>query len=206
MSILWVYGEFRLFLSLACLITRFERDTVPAVGLIGNNVLPLTDKWEHINIFRHALALDERRVKFTPECIMGKQSLHSPIDAEYNQDANEGKISIKRVKEVWFAGSHSDLYDQFDYYKYISSTHTFIFRGGGNLPNDQFNLESASLLWMLNEAAIAGILLKQSTVEWDIRDLEKSKTQKSLHSMWWLLEYSPVHIQSRSDPEKMSHW
>lgn len=77
-------------------------------------------------------------------------------------------------------------------------------RGGGSLPNDQLNLESASLLWMVNEAAIAGILLKQSTVEWKIRDLEKRQPQKSLHSLWWLLEYFPVHRQSRSNPDKTS--
>lgn len=86
-----------------------QRDTVSSVGLVGNKTLPLTDKWKHINIFRHALALDERRVKFLPECIMGRQS-QGPIDDLYSQDSDEGKVPIKRVKEVWFAGSHSDVY------------------------------------------------------------------------------------------------
>jgi hypothetical protein len=45
--------------------------------------------------FRHALALDERRVKFLPEYVYGANT--------------EGSHS-ERIKEVWFAGSHSDVY------------------------------------------------------------------------------------------------
>lgn len=94
---------------------RSKRDTVLSVGLVGNKNLPLTDKWEHINIFRHALALDERRVKFIPECIMrapvlGKDGRPVSLsNKKYNVGTVNRKVLIERVKEVWFAGSHSDV-------------------------------------------------------------------------------------------------
>lgn len=54
--------------------------------------------------FRHALALDEHRVKFTPEYfseINAYRSIRSP------------RSSDSDVKEVWFAGSRSDMYVTF---------------------------------------------------------------------------------------------
>jgi hypothetical protein len=47
--------------------------------------------------------LDERRVKFLPEYVDGGGSATSTNEA--------GSLPID-VKEVWFAGSHSDMYVQ----------------------------------------------------------------------------------------------
>ena len=73
------------------------RDTVSSVGFLRGPTLPeTTTGMEHVCIFRHALALDELRVKFLPEyCNGGK-----------GPDNN----SKGDVKEVWFAGSHSDMW------------------------------------------------------------------------------------------------
>lgn len=47
-----------------------RRDTVSSVGLFRSKVLPAAaDGMDHVCIFRHALALDERRVKFLPEYV-----------------------------------------------------------------------------------------------------------------------------------------
>ena len=71
------------------------RDTVSSVGVIRDKNLPLTNSAKHICYFRHALALDERRVKFLPK---------------YIYDAKNPQWSpLPRVKEVWFAGTHSDM-------------------------------------------------------------------------------------------------
>ncbi len=51
--------------------------------------------------FRHALALDERRVKFLPEFVCGGETATERIHIEGDQP---------RVKEVWFIGTHSDVY------------------------------------------------------------------------------------------------
>ncbi|KAG1784570.1 uncharacterized protein HD556DRAFT_1205793, partial [Suillus plorans] len=43
-------------------------DTVSSVGVVRGKTLPsTTDGDHHMCYFRHALALDERRVKFLPE-------------------------------------------------------------------------------------------------------------------------------------------
>ncbi|QRV93517.1 hypothetical protein RhiJN_21535 [Ceratobasidium sp. AG-Ba] len=68
------------------------RDTVASVGVLPRKPFPLTDKSEHITHFRHALALDELRVKFLPEHL------------------NENYPDVEQtVQEVWFAGTHSDV-------------------------------------------------------------------------------------------------
>ena len=51
--------------------------------------------------FRHALALDERRVKFMPEYF---------LEMNAHQSIGSPRKAISDVKEVWFAGGHSDVY------------------------------------------------------------------------------------------------
>ena len=96
--------------------------------------LPFTDKTDHVCFFRHALALDEGRVKFIPEYLSspvkpieyGKHGSTSLI-ADKDSDETTGDsrpnsriasgISKKSsqvetwrsAKEVWFSGSHSDV-------------------------------------------------------------------------------------------------
>ena len=85
-------------LSLKFVILRYViRDTVASVGVVRGNPLPLTSSAGHICTFRHGLALDERRVKFLPEYIDGGSSVSRLDDRPVD------------VKEVWFAGTHSDM-------------------------------------------------------------------------------------------------
>ena len=62
----------------------------------GKTLPGTTDGMGHVCVFRHALALDERRVKFLPEYAFGGEGPH-------------GKEIECDLKEVWFAGSHSDM-------------------------------------------------------------------------------------------------
>lgn len=80
---------------------NFFRDTVSSVGIFRRVLPSVVDSSDHICIFRHALALDERRVKFQPEYIYGGAS-HIP-----NEKANG--VHDSDIKEVWFAGCHSDM-------------------------------------------------------------------------------------------------
>jgi uncharacterized protein (DUF2235 family) len=76
-----------------------NRDTVSSVGVIKGPTLPeTTTGMTHVCAFRHALALDEVRVKFLPEYVNGGEG---PRGAHGGAAGN--------VKEVWFAGSHSDM-------------------------------------------------------------------------------------------------
>ncbi|KIM74194.1 hypothetical protein PILCRDRAFT_53507, partial [Piloderma croceum F 1598] len=86
-------------------------DTVSSVGLVRGRDLPRTDEFNSsICYFRHALALDERRVKFLPEYVCGGMSYDPSSMSEQLKHSNVNASSLTpRVKEVWFAGCHSDM-------------------------------------------------------------------------------------------------
>lgn len=61
---------------------------------------------KHVKFFRHALALDERRVKFLPEYAYEGSSLPADnVEERKYRSTNEAP----HTKEVWFAGTHSDM-------------------------------------------------------------------------------------------------
>ena len=74
-----------------------------SIGIIrGHKLLPQTvDGMKHVCYFRHALALDERRVKFLPEYALGGDG---PFQAKTD------RTGFNDTKEVWFAGTHADVY------------------------------------------------------------------------------------------------
>ena len=80
-----------------------------SVGVVRDKTLPLANTNGHICFFRHALALDEERVKFLPEYVRGHRSA-LPEDLVCERDRPP------RVKEVWFPGRHSDMYVIFLYF------------------------------------------------------------------------------------------
>jgi len=77
----------------------------------------------HVCYFRHALALDERRVKFLPEYAYGGAATRNDTKATNsvlddsprtkNQDKNrishDKEIKRPHTLEVWFPGTHSDM-------------------------------------------------------------------------------------------------
>ncbi|KAJ7822849.1 hypothetical protein B0H13DRAFT_2257340, partial [Mycena leptocephala] len=134
-------------------------DTVSSVGILRGKPLSLTSSATHICTFRHALALDERRVKFLPEYVDRGSLDGSPVD----------------VKEVWFAGTHSDI-------------------GGGLMKNLNLNLSSVPLLWMENEATSVGLQLPPRATGdvWNLGDLKKDDLHESLTWHWRPLEYLPL--------------
>jgi hypothetical protein len=62
---------------------------------------------QHVCVFRHALALDERRVKFLPEYVNG--GLGPTKESDNESDSESNSESKGDVKEVWFSGTHSDM-------------------------------------------------------------------------------------------------
>lgn len=89
-------------------------------------MLPRTvDGMKHVCYFRHALALDERRSKFLPEyayggdtverqppSMTGKQSDEQLLTSETLTPNSSHKTltnTYPHTKEVWFAGTHSDM-------------------------------------------------------------------------------------------------
>lgn len=148
-------------------------DTVSSVGVRKTKNFPSTDTCDHVCYFRQALALDERRVRFLPEYVYGgMRSDWHKYQVSAPSPTDEG-----RIKEVWFAGSHSDV-------------------GGArwkkkSYPNDFRNIP---LLWMLEEAREAGLLLNPREVAFkhENESFLKPEVTDPSNLAWWLLEILPI--------------
>ncbi|KAG1717841.1 uncharacterized protein EDB91DRAFT_1188278, partial [Suillus paluster] len=160
-------------------------DTVSSVGVNKTRNLPSTNTCDYICYFRHALALDERRVRFQPEYVYGGMSDRSNW---FKYQSPLSPTDEDRIKEVWFAGSHSDV-------------------GGGNWkktsrPND---FRYMSLLWMCEEAREAGLVLhpREVTCSHGYEELHEREIPNSLTLMWRLLEILPIgHLHYKSNTHK----
>ncbi|KAF8593522.1 hypothetical protein BDV93DRAFT_460987 [Ceratobasidium sp. AG-I] len=112
-------------------------DTVSSVGIIRGRLLPGVAECQDVKYFRHALALDERRVKFLPEHVDCEDGL---------LDMSEKADGHGRIKEVWFAGTHSDI------------------RG------------TEPLIWMVGEAKHAGLATTGFDPQVDIKGAEVTES------------------------------
>ncbi|KIJ94466.1 hypothetical protein K443DRAFT_12099 [Laccaria amethystina LaAM-08-1] len=152
-------------------------DTVSSIGIArGKAMLPGTVVgMKHVCYFRHALALDERRVKFLPEYAYGGCATDpttkpateplKPID-----NTRESKGTLPQTKEVWFAGTHSDI-------------------GGGNVYNEEMDRSTPPLRWMIFEAGAAG--LRTALFERELKDTEQINFIESLTWHWLFFEICP---------------
>ncbi|KAF8079272.1 hypothetical protein FPV67DRAFT_1691876 [Lyophyllum atratum] len=132
-------------------------ETVGSVGMIPRR-LPFTTSNTHVKYFRHALALDEHRVRFKPnfwnrptpdEIQLGVQKGHMPrpkpkakTTRDFERQYTHGGDHTTNIEEVWFAGCHCDV-------------------GGGAVRNEIRNsLARIPLRWMVRQCFIlkTGIL------------------------------------------------
>ncbi|QJX09979.1 DUF2235 domain-containing protein [Rhizobium brockwellii] len=141
-------------------VFRFE----PRVPQFTSVVLPRTFSNPAVRTLRHALAIDEKRRFFRTNMWKTEQSDSLSTD----------------VKQVWFAGVHSDI--------------------GGGYPKAESGLSSFSLEWMLKEASIAGLLLDPSQTAVAAISASGSaglfsqplmKIHESLGGWWRLAEWFP---------------
>ncbi|KAI0684957.1 hypothetical protein BC835DRAFT_1386911 [Cytidiella melzeri] len=123
-------------------------DTVASVGAVPR-YLPFVSENNGIRHLRHALALDERRIKFLPNYCVDprlKRDKHrdesdSPPQirrttsiAKAFEDEINARDEATDVKEVWFAGVHCDV-------------------GGGSVKNNTPHaLSRIPLRWMIRES------------------------------------------------------
>ena len=87
-----------------------------------------------VRFLRHALSIDEARAKF-PTVAWGRK-----VDAEWNVDQGHADW----MKQVWFAGNHSDI--------------------GGSYPEEESRLSDIALRWMVEElrAAIPDVQVRDA--------------------------------------------
>jgi uncharacterized protein (DUF2235 family) len=139
-------------------------DTVSSVGWVYNAVhFPFTNATKNPDLYivRHAVSIDERRAFF-------RQNLFGPPNN-----------SQQDVREVWFAGVHSDV--------------------GGSYQESESQLSQLALRWMLCEARIAGLLIDPDRMR-DILggkppyvapDPVTNNQHESLNRWWWIAEVWP---------------
>ncbi|RXW12284.1 hypothetical protein EST38_g13570 [Candolleomyces aberdarensis] len=138
----------------------------------------------HVCYFRHALALDERRVKFLPEYAWGGTTLRPP-NAEVKDKSGQrshGDRVFPQVLEVWFPGTHSDI-------------------GGGNANNTRMDRSRPPLQWMASQAAEVG--LRVGNYKRDLLSREQIEFRESLKGLWWhIFEILPFRrlTFARSEP------
>jgi len=143
-------------------------DTVSSVGWILDPIssksghLPYTATLPGIPILRHAVSIDERRAFFRQNLI------------------HESLPPTQNLKQVWFAGVHSDV--------------------GGSYCERDSGLSKIALRWMLCEAQSSGLMLDPQKVidvlggKIPYAPPDPRATQhQSLHGFWWLGEIWPKH-------------
>ncbi|EMD41250.1 hypothetical protein CERSUDRAFT_43065, partial [Gelatoporia subvermispora B] len=133
-------------------------------GLIHRLEAPhVADGMNHVCFFRHALALDERRVTFLPKYAdqwlsnTNDDSKDAPTWHDTIQDGDQ-----THTKEVWFAGTHHDM--------------------------SMLGSRAPALRWMMYEASREGLQLN----EWTVHHDGLTEVHESLTGMWWYLEFLPM--------------
>src|SRR5262249_37740483 len=144
-------------------------DTVSSIRWWHPLSLPHTAYNPEIHVFRHAVSIDERRCYFW-------QNLWRADKTQPSQD----------VKQVWFAGVHSDV--------------------GGGYPEKESGLSKIALEWMIREGEAAGLLVDRTKVDTvlgkrggPLMPPDPTACQhESLIGWWWLPEYLPKRHWNRT--------
>jgi uncharacterized protein (DUF2235 family) len=146
-------------------------DTVGSVGFFNHfHTFPYTYRNPSVVHVRHAVSIDERRCCFRQN-IMGTAAL--------GQD----------VKNVWFAGVHSDV--------------------GGGYPAEEAGLSKIAFAWMMQEAGACGLEIDPVALDREVYRTGEppnpaGKLHVSLCGGWWLIELLPTRRYSFEDHKQ--HW
>jgi hypothetical protein len=180
-------------------------DTVKSVGYFSPRNLPHTRHNPIIQTVRHALSLHERRSFYAPTTWGGLDAVTRPaiyVPACWGSDGCNGLPPIRRqdVKEVWFAGDHSDV--------------------GGGYPLEASSPADVSLRWMLEEARAHGLIISHE-VEEEVNELATTITKGHLHDkltrretwkdwvqrIWWrCVDHCPRRDLENEPPPPRKIW
>lgn len=133
-------------------------DTVSSIGWVWDPLsFPYTTTNQSVAIVRHAVSIDERRAFF-------RQNLFAK------------DVPDQDLKELWFAGAHSDI--------------------GGGYPKARGALWRVAFAWMLDEAAGAGLLIDDARRAKVLAGTPNERAwaeavNESLTLAWWLAEFFP---------------
>jgi uncharacterized protein (DUF2235 family) len=154
--------------------------------------LAFTRRNPSVNIFRQAIAIDERRRMFR------LNPYEEPQEFWSNRYVPDEKKVAQDIMQVWFAGVHCDV--------------------GGGYPEAESGESKYPLLWMIEEAEKAGLNFNKRTVNqlaWGIQRKnspfqyvppaftgETGKLHDSMNALWRVLEYLPKSATYREWPER----
>jgi uncharacterized protein (DUF2235 family) len=161
-------------------------DTVAAYGMPVAEMTRAVDRWvwplsmpnyvlsPRVDQARHALALDDERDTFHP--LLWDEVAEAEAVAA-------GKVVPGRLKQVWFAGVHSDV--------------------GGGYPDD--SLAYVSLAWMMGEAEASGLRLKPGArPEVEAQQYAYGPMHDSRAGMGTYYRYQPRKLSARLEPPDKS--
>ena len=169
------------------IVPRPDRFYMPTL-----EALPFTEENPCVEAFRHAIAIDERRRMFRLARWKEPQLFKS------NPFVEDDKAEEQDVKQVWFAGVHSDI--------------------GGGYPEQDSGAAKYPLDWMVQEAKQHGLVFRETmikrlvkgqnpknVIEGSKRDYAKPTPTSMLHNSmnwaWRVLEYLPKQKKWHDHPE-----
>lgn len=153
-------------------------DTVSSVGWAWNpQSLPYTRNNPSVEILRHAMALDERRVYFP-------QNLWT-----------DEKVPGQDAVQIWFPGVHCDVGGG-----YLES------EAGLSKIALQWMVDAAVKAGLkVDSTERNAIIPAQSNSEYSAPD-PTAKKHESLHGFWWILEWIPKRIKDPATDFKTHRW
>ncbi|KAM0421253.1 hypothetical protein ACHAPT_010975 [Fusarium lateritium] len=132
---------------------------------------------------RHAVAVDERRVKFKP-ALLAQDIRHS-----HHQHDKDKKVKIEDIQEVWFPGNHGDIgggwpafddmpkFEDMNIFERLKYYWTTLKPKSQKTPlnDDRLQMSDMALEWMIREVDLVGQRDSKSAVHWCPTGLEKFK-------------------------------
>jgi membrane protease YdiL (CAAX protease family) len=173
------------------LTPRADRFYLPSL-----QTLPYTRSNPSVAAFRHAISMDERRRMFRLNHWKDPQFF-------YPEPGNWKVRERQEIRQVWFAGVHSDV--------------------GGGYPEDQSSLSKYPLLWMIEQARLrpdpdsdpGGLVFDEAKVDRLARGINAPGAKydyvapdptgplhRSLTGPWWLLEPLPKYYTLKEWPRR----
>jgi uncharacterized protein (DUF2235 family) len=152
--------------------------------------LPYTKTNSYVEVFRHAIAIDERRRMFRINRWTEPQT-YKP------NPFSTAEAPAQDIKQVWFAGVHSDI--------------------GGGYSETESGAAKYPLRWMIDEAVIHGLQISKSMYDhlvlghplpggkrtYTAPDFT-AKLHSSMNWAWSLLEGIPKRAKRRDWPQRQS--
>lgn len=155
------------------LVPRRDRFYIPS-----QVYLPYTRKNPSVEVMRHALAIDERRRMFRA------YRWNEPQTFQPDWGAKGAGGKPQDIKQVWFAGYHSDI--------------------GGGYPEDKSGISKYPLRWMVDEAVSHGLKISEpmrlhliynepmpnSSMQY-AKPAPDASIHNSMNKAWKILEWLP---------------